>query len=399
MKKMRMVERVKKGGIKNRIVTICMVMILTAASCFESLAAQNFMLIEIGKADRDYLYYFDRYSSEEGLMPIAKDGIAVGLDEFGYGDFNGNIVIPIHPNWSGATRFVSGIAIVHDRSNDSCYAINRNGEKVFDLEGSPRVGMLPTKPNGNIFYTLGSEGDKKRVMSFYDASGTKTKSVDLSEYSSVGGFVDGYANLSIIDGYREWDIFGTTSYIENEVPVASIDIYGNISNRTHEEHTYARWYVNDSLYLENVGNNTYVLKDENGNVYDDNKFEMIGTNPGNNRFVARIYKPQEELDAYINKGKDENERTWNKRMIHFDDDFMPFVVLEVSYGGKTEKNAAGWKQDSAGWWYDNGDGTYPTNQWKEIDGKQYYFGSDGYMLHDTTTPDGYSVDSNGVWVS
>lgn len=58
----------------------------------------------------------------------------------------------------------------------------------------------------------------------------------------------------------------------------------------------------------------------------------------------------------------------------------------------------GWKQDSVGWYWLNTDGSYPKNEWKEINGKYYYFGSDGYMLHDTTTPDGYTVNENGEWI-
>lgn len=58
----------------------------------------------------------------------------------------------------------------------------------------------------------------------------------------------------------------------------------------------------------------------------------------------------------------------------------------------------GWQQDGNGWWYQNADGSYPKNAWKEIGGKQYYFGSDGYMLHDTDTPDGYKVGADGAWV-
>lgn len=38
-----------------------------------------------------------------------------------------------------------------------------------------------------------------------------------------------------------------------------------------------------------------------------------------------------------------------------------------------------WEKNSAGWWYDNGDGTYPANCWKFIEGKWYYFDSNGYM--------------------
>lgn len=61
--------------------------------------------------------------------------------------------------------------------------------------------------------------------------------------------------------------------------------------------------------------------------------------------------------------------------------------------------AGAWKNDARGWWYENDDGSYKQNEWlTEADGKAYYFGADGYMLVNTITPDGYSVDANGVWI-
>lgn len=60
--------------------------------------------------------------------------------------------------------------------------------------------------------------------------------------------------------------------------------------------------------------------------------------------------------------------------------------------------AGEWKQDQAGWWYQNDDGGYPISSWQDIDGKQYYFGSDGYMLVNTTTPDGKQVGADGALV-
>lgn len=60
--------------------------------------------------------------------------------------------------------------------------------------------------------------------------------------------------------------------------------------------------------------------------------------------------------------------------------------------------AGQWKQDSKGWWYQEDNGSYPASTWKEINGKQYYFGADGYMLANTTTPDGYTVNGDGEWV-
>ncbi len=62
--------------------------------------------------------------------------------------------------------------------------------------------------------------------------------------------------------------------------------------------------------------------------------------------------------------------------------------------------AAGWQQNTTGWWYGtNADNsTWYSNGWQWIDGKCYYFDGNGYMLSNTTTPDGYQVDASGAWV-
>lgn len=60
--------------------------------------------------------------------------------------------------------------------------------------------------------------------------------------------------------------------------------------------------------------------------------------------------------------------------------------------------AGQWKQDTKGYWYQNDDGSYPVSQWQEIDGKQYYFGSDGYIMINALTPDGRLVDGNGALI-
>lgn len=57
--------------------------------------------------------------------------------------------------------------------------------------------------------------------------------------------------------------------------------------------------------------------------------------------------------------------------------------------------SAEWRQNSTGWWYIEGN-SYATG-WRLIDGKYYYFGDNGYMMHDTYV-DGYKLGSDGAWV-
>lgn len=78
-------------------------------------------------------------------------------------------------------------------------------------------------------------------------------------------------------------------------------------------------------------------------------------------------------------------------------------------------DGAQWKRNDRGWWYEEANGAYPTDAWRLINGKWYYFdaigymaenrwignyyvGADGAMLAETWTPDGYYVDASGKWV-
>lgn len=60
--------------------------------------------------------------------------------------------------------------------------------------------------------------------------------------------------------------------------------------------------------------------------------------------------------------------------------------------------ATGWRQFSNGaWYYFKPSGAMAKNYWAQNDGKWFYLGADGVMLKNTTTPDQYKVDENGVW--
>ena len=91
-----------------------------------------------------------------------------------------------------------------------------------------------------------------------------------------------------------------------------------------------------------------------------------------------------------------------KRM--FKQAVMLAMAAAMTVGAATTAMAAEWKQDAKGWWWQEDNGSYPTSQWKWLDGNKdgiaecYYFDGTGYMMANTTTPDGYAVNSEGQWM-
>ena len=83
-----------------------------------------------------------------------------------------------------------------------------------------------------------------------------------------------------------------------------------------------------------------------------------------------------------------------KKRLHF---VLGTVLTMMVFSSLTF--ASEWKQEADGrWWYQHDDGSYTTNNWELINGKYYYFDAQGWMLANTTTPDGKYVGSDGAWV-
>lgn len=95
--------------------------------------------------------------------------------------------------------------------------------------------------------------------------------------------------------------------------------------------------------------------------------------------------------VYVAIFNDMEDGSWQSFFYMLDDGSYSVIPTET-------KAESGWKQDSTGWWYQNADGSYPKSTWQLIDGKYYYFNEAGYMLANTTTPDGYRVDESGAWI-
>lgn len=81
------------------------------------------------------------------------------------------------------------------------------------------------------------------------------------------------------------------------------------------------------------------------------------------------------------------------------------MVLVLAMSVVAFAGEVGWTRDHKGWWYgtDEIGAQWYSDGWHWIDGNKdgvaecYYFGADGYMLADTTTPDGYTVNGDGAW--
>lgn len=79
------------------------------------------------------------------------------------------------------------------------------------------------------------------------------------------------------------------------------------------------------------------------------------------------------------------------------------MAMTMVVGSNMTVFAAGWQQNTTGWRWQNDDGSWHANGWQWLDGNGdgvaecYYFNGDGYMLANTTTPDGYTVNADGAW--
>lgn len=82
------------------------------------------------------------------------------------------------------------------------------------------------------------------------------------------------------------------------------------------------------------------------------------------------------------------------------------VVMALAMNMMVFAGEVGWTHDHKGWWYgtDEIGAQWYNDGWHWLDGNKdgvsecYYFGADGYVLVNTTTPDSYAVNGDGAWI-
>ena len=70
-------------------------------------------------------------------------------------------------------------------------------------------------------------------------------------------------------------------------------------------------------------------------------------------------------------------------------DFTTIVTPRTEHLDTYVKHIGMWVLGTGGWWYDNGDGTYPASQWFFDEMKYYYFNSQGYLQTGWIKDNGY----------
>lgn len=187
----------------------------------------------------------------------------------------------------------------------------------------------------------------------------------------------------------------------------------------NEEDGFAEWEENENarvyqvkLYRNDVAvGSTRTTKNT---TYD---FSEATSKSGRYRFMVRAVGTGSERGAW------ETSEIWHV-LADEDEDLtggmtaskLPATtsLLPVVNG----KSAECWEKDETGWWYRYADGNYPSARWAKINGKWYFFDENGYMktgwvkykskwyycdesgamLSGTTTPDGYLLGADGVWI-
>ncbi|MBQ9249480.1 MAG: hypothetical protein IJ179_03830 [Oscillospiraceae bacterium] len=81
--------------------------------------------------------------------------------------------------------------------------------------------------------------------------------------------------------------------------------------------------------------------------------------------------------------------------------FLLALCLLLGVAGLPSASAEGWIKSGSKWWYDNGDGTWPAGELRQINGKWYYFDDSGYMATGWKQIEGYwrYFSSGGAMVS
>ncbi|SCW68616.1 Glucan-binding domain-containing protein (YG repeat) [Ruminococcaceae bacterium YRB3002] len=207
----------------------------------------------------------------------------------------------------------------------------------------------------------------------------------LFKDSSTGKYVTGFAKIS-----------GTTYYFNSSnIMLTGWQKINNIwyyfassgAMKTGWQKISKKWYYFNSngemlTGVQKIGSSTY--------IFNSSGAMLTGWQKVNNKWYYLASSGSAKISTWFKSGK-----TW----YYFDGEGVmatgPKTIGGTLYlfssGGAM---LTGWQKYSGEWYYLTGSGTAYVDGWHRVGSREYYFGEDGKMFHDTTI-EGCILDSNG----
>ncbi len=180
------------------------------------------------------------------------------------------------------------------------------------------------------------------------------------------------------------------------------------SNGTHYSDTKALLDYGFGLSYENEtkpGNNNLAAQEsEQKNTKGPVENINTGTNNVHSKYAIEVSRNPQMLKSTkdkINVWKKDNRGWW---YVKRDNSYAKSELLNIDskeywFDGEGYM-VTGWLQDKSGdWFYFDNDGGMRKSAWLEYKSAWYYLSSSGVMLKSAKTPDGYKVNSEGIWVN
>ena len=265
-------------------------------------------------------------------------------------------------------------------------------------------------------------GDRPRIKVYLSAHNNYYFSTTKESSFTFSGDDADFVSASVKESKSVMIVTVKLDELESgDLTVTDLEWDGDSGTGTWEEHKDAKYY---QVRLYRNGSSVTSAHTTYDTSYD---FSNSISKSGDYTFRVRA------VDYNSDRGSWEESDDWyvsGSMARDFDDNSSPSSNSggpgtssgSTSSGGPgtsiPNRNSSYWCLDHVGWWYQNSNGTYPVNEWMFINQKWYFFDHTGYMktgwilwknlwyycdssgamLTNATTPDGYRVDGNGVWI-
>ena len=348
--------------------------------------ADSLTIVATSNYDNTKKYAFGVYINHDEVVDIVSVNASLGnvcLNPiFTQGEITKQIKSNIVNDTKGCTIVQEYTGLVSRQEGKAVYVIGENDENYVDTSKEYLIRVALSMESG---YTWPACLEDLNPNALYKA-GTFISSLSfLFNNSSSKDYLVNYnqsKNLLIL-------------YVPVSIEKVNLKKLGNdLTISGVEDKVYIGREVTQSVKVTVGG---YRLKEDVDFVisYEDNKnigeavifINGIGCFEGT---VSRTFKIKSE-DSEQGNGSDKNGASQSRSNEWADGKWYD------ENGKQTYKATLQWKQDAYGWWVEDTNGWYPVSSWQKIDGKWYYFCSDGYMDY-SEYRDGCWLGSDGAWV-